>query len=121
MRVHERLEDPLVGVNLHNSAGEHVWGANNELDAERSASSRPARSSASRCASRTSSAPDRYWVTPAVATSERRPRLARPPHALRLGHGHRDGIRREGVVDLPFEIEVERSQPAGQPAHEVAP
>src|SRR4051794_38957631 len=31
VHVHARLEDPLVGMNLHNSAGEHVWGANNLL------------------------------------------------------------------------------------------
>ena len=65
-------------------------------------------------------APDRYWVSPAVATSsggvvwhDRRTRLASVMVTAT--------VPAQGVVDLPFEVEVERSQPTGQPTQEVAP
>ena len=54
-------------------------------------------------------APDRYWVTPAVAKSEggltwhdRRPRFVSVMVTATS--------RTEGLMDLPFEIAVERSQ-----------
>src|SRR4051794_11428225 len=116
--VHERLEDPLVGVNFQNSAGEHVWGANN-LKAERSGVFEPGEELTFALRFTNLLAPDRYWVTPAVAKSDgglewhdRRPRFASvmvtatdPP---------------EGLVDLPFEIDVGRARPAPEPAGEVA-
>jgi ABC-type polysaccharide/polyol phosphate transport system ATPase subunit len=118
VRVHERLEDPLVGVNLHNSAGEYVWGANN-LSGERSGVFEPGDELTFSLLFTNLLAPDRYWVTPAVAKStggpewhDRRPRFVsvmvtatQPP---------------EGLVDLPFEIAVERVSAPAQPAPEVA-
>ena len=118
VRVNGRLEDPLVGVNFQNSSGEHVWGANN-LKAEPSGVYEPGEELVFALRFTNLLAPDRYWVTPAVAKSDgglvwhdRRPRFAsimvtatNPP---------------EGLVDLPFEIDVERSQPAEEPAPEVA-
>jgi ABC-2 type transport system ATP-binding protein len=118
VRVNQRLEDPLVGVNFQNSAGEHVWGANN-LKAEPSGVYEPGDELVFALRFTNFLAPDRYWVTPAVAKSDgglvwhdRRPRFAsvmvtatNPP---------------EGLVDLPFEIDVARSQPAEEPAPEVA-
>ena len=116
VRVHARLEDPLVGVNFHNSAGEHVWGANN-LSLAGSGVFEPGEELTFSLRFTNLLAPDRYWITPAVAKStgglewhDRRPRFAsvmvtatRPP---------------EGLVDLPYEIEVARGAPA--PAPEVA-
>ena len=118
VRVNGRLEDPLVGVNFQNSSGEHVWGANN-LKAEPSGVYDPGDEFIFALRFTNLLAPDRYWVTPAVAKSDgglvwhdRRTRFAsvmvtatNPP---------------EGLVDLPFEIDVERSQPAEEPAPEVA-
>jgi ABC-2 type transport system ATP-binding protein len=118
VRVNQRLEDPLVGVNFQNSAGEHVWGANN-LKAEPSGVYEPGEELVFALRFTNLLAPDRYWVTPAVAKSDgglvwhdRRPRFAsvmvtatNPP---------------EGLVDLPFEIDVARSRPAAAPAPEVA-
>jgi ABC-2 type transport system ATP-binding protein len=118
VRVNQRLEDPLVGVNFQNSAGEHVWGANN-LKAEPSGVYEPGEELVFALRFTNLLAPDRYWVTPAVAKSDgglvwhdRRPRFAsvmvtatNPP---------------EGLVDLPFEIDVGRSRPAQEPAPEVA-
>jgi ABC-type polysaccharide/polyol phosphate transport system ATPase subunit len=119
VRVHERLEDPLVGVNIHNSAGEHVWGANNELDGGAGVFEA---GEELRFALRFTNllAPDRYWVTPAVATSigglvwhDRRTRFASVMVTATAPA--------QGVVDLPFALEVERSQPTGKPTQEVAP
>jgi ABC-type polysaccharide/polyol phosphate transport system ATPase subunit len=118
VRVNGRLEDPLVGVNFQNSSGEHVWGANN-LKAEPSGVYDPGDEFIFALRFTNLLAPDRYWVTPAVAKSDgglvwhdRRTRFAsvmvtatNPP---------------EGLVDLPFEIDVARSRPAEEPAPEVA-
>ena len=118
VRVNQRLEDPLVGVNFQNSSGEHVWGANN-LKAEPSGVYEAGDEFIFALRFTNFLAPDRYWVTPAVAKSDgglvwhdRRPRFAsvmvtatNPP---------------EGLVDLPFEIDVARARPTEDPAPEVA-
>jgi ABC-type polysaccharide/polyol phosphate transport system ATPase subunit len=118
VRVNKRLEDPLVGVNFQNSSGEHVWGANN-LKAEPSGVYEPGDEFTFALRFTNLLAPDRYWVTPAVAKSDgglvwhdRRPHFAsvmvtatNPP---------------EGLVDLPFEIDVARTRPAEERAPEVA-
>jgi ABC-type polysaccharide/polyol phosphate transport system ATPase subunit len=118
VRVNKRLEDPLVGVNFQNSSGEHVWGANN-LKAEPSGVYEPGDEFTFALRFTNFLAPDRYWVTPAVAKSDgglvwhdRRPHFAsvmvtatNPP---------------EGLVDLPFEIDVARTRPAEERAPEVA-
>jgi hypothetical protein len=118
VRVNERLEDPLVGVNFQNSAGEHVWGANN-LTLERSGVFEPGEEFAFALRFTNFLAPDRYWVTPAVAKSDggmewhdRRPRFA----SVMVTATHPP----EGLVDLPFEIDVARSRPTQEPAPEVA-
>jgi ABC-type polysaccharide/polyol phosphate transport system ATPase subunit len=119
VRIHERLEDPLVGVNLHNSAGEHVWGANNELG-ESAGVFEPGEELSFALRFTNLLAPDRYWASPAIASSsggvvwhDRRTRFASVMVTATAPA--------QGVVDLPFELEVERSQPSGQPRHEVAP
>jgi ABC-2 type transport system ATP-binding protein len=118
VRVHERLDDPLVGVNFHNSVGEHVWGANN-LSLERSGTFEPGEELTFSLRFTNLLAPDRYWVTPAVARStgglewhDRRPRFASVMVTATQ--------RPEGLVDLPFELEVARTRAAEQPAPEVA-
>jgi ABC-type polysaccharide/polyol phosphate transport system ATPase subunit len=118
VRVNQRLEDPLVGVNFHNSAGEHVWGANN-LKAEPSGVFEPGEELVFALRFTNLLAPDRYWVTPAVAKSagglvwhDRRPRFA----SVMVTATHPP----EGLVDLPFEIDVARTRPAQEPAPEVA-
>jgi hypothetical protein len=118
--VRERLEDPLVGVNFHSSVGEHVWGANN-LSLDRSGVFEPGEELTFSLRFTNFLAPDRYWVTPAVAKStgglewhDRRPRFA----SVMVTATHPP----EGLVDLPFEIAVERTSGAGadQPTPEVA-
>jgi ABC-2 type transport system ATP-binding protein len=113
VRVHERLEDPLVGINLHNSADEHVWGANN-LRLDGAGTFEPGEELTFAVRFTNLLAPDRYWVTPAVAKStgglawhDRRPRFV----SVMVTATHPP----EGLVDLPFEVDVQRS------TEEVAP
>ena len=85
--VNERLEDPLVGVNFQNSAGEHVWGANNlHGRARRASSSR--RGAHLRAALHEPPGSRPLLGHPGRGQERRRPRVARPPPALRLGDGH---------------------------------
>ena len=116
VRVNERLADPLVGVNFQNSAGEHVWGANN-LTAERSGVFERGDEFVFALRFTNLLAPDRYWVTPSVAKGDgglewhdRRPRFA----SVMVTATNRP----EGLVDLPFEIEVERARTVHEPAPE---
>jgi ABC-2 type transport system ATP-binding protein len=118
VHVHERVEDPLVGVNLHNSLGDHVWGANNlMLDGAGVFEAGEELIFAVRFTNLL--APDRYWATPAVAKGggglvwhDRRPRFASVVITATRAS--------EGLVDLPFEIDVEHAQPAALPQPEVA-
>jgi ABC-type polysaccharide/polyol phosphate transport system ATPase subunit len=118
VRVNQRLDDPLVGVNFQNSSGEHVWGANN-LNAEPSGVYERGDEFIFVLRFTNLLAPDRYWVTPAVAKSDgglvwhdRRPHFA----SVMVTATHPP----EGLVDLPFEIDVARTRPAEEPAPEVA-
>jgi ABC-type polysaccharide/polyol phosphate transport system ATPase subunit len=107
VRFHERLEDPLFGLNLHNSAGDPIWGANNvHLDA--SGTFDPGEELVFRVRFTNYLAPDRYWATPAVAAGtdagvhwhDRRMRLASVMVTTTQ--------KPEGLVDLPFQLEIER-------------
>ena len=108
VRVMDHLVDPLVGVNFQNSAGEHIWGANN-LGTQSSGTFQAGDELTFALHFTNLLAPDRYWVTPAVAKSEggltwhdRRPRFVSVMVTATS--------RPEGLMDLPFEIAVERSQ-----------
>ena len=110
VRVHDRLDDPLVGVNFHNSAGDYMWGANNVLlEPAGTFESGQELTFVLRFTNLFGS--DRYWVTPSVANSgggrewhDRQPRLA-----SMVVTGTRPT---EGLVDLPFELRVVRSETA---------
>ena len=102
VRFNERLEDPLVRRQLPEPAGASTcWGANN-LVAEPLRRLRGRRGGrASACASTNLLAPDRYWVTPAVARAtaawpgiDRRERFASV-------HGHRRPRRRRASSTCP--------------------
>src|SRR3954463_6400423 len=119
VRVHERLEDPLVGVNLHNAAGDHVWGANN-MRLHGAGTFEPGDELTFAVRFTNLLAPDRYWASPAVAKStgalqwhDRRTRFASVVVT--------STDPSEGLVDLPFEIEVERTRSADDRAPELAP
>ena len=111
VRFNERLEDPLFGVNLHNSDDVHVWGANNLYEGKAGVFE-AAEEIVFEVAFRNVLAPDRYFASPAVANAgagmawhDQRSRLA----ALMV-----TGTRQaHGLVDLPFEFNVARDA-AGQ-------
>jgi len=107
VRFNERVEDPLFGINLHNSAGEMLWAASNALR-EKSGAFEPGDELTFRIRFDNVLAPDRYFATPAVARGtgglawlDRRSRLA---SVMVTGTKTADG-----VVDLPFEMEIERA------------
>jgi ABC-type polysaccharide/polyol phosphate transport system ATPase subunit len=106
VRFADRLEDPLFGVNLHNSNDDHVWGANNLYDAKSGVFEAGAEVVFA-IAFRNVLAPDRYFATPAVANAagglswhDRRSRFASVMvTATRPA---------DGLVELPFEVAIER-------------
>ncbi len=113
VRAIERLEDPLVGLTLHNSVGDHVWGVNN-MRLPASGTFEPGEELVFSVRFMNYLAPDRYWATPAVARNsggiewhDQRPRLA----SIMVTATHAP----EGLVDLPFDLVVERA-PAGEAA-----
>jgi ABC-type polysaccharide/polyol phosphate transport system ATPase subunit len=107
VRFKERLEDPLFGVNLHNSNDDHVWGASN-LYAPPSGVFEADDEIVFEIAFRNVLAPDRYFATPAVANSagglawhDRRSRFA---SVMVTGSRPADGL-----LELPFELRIERA------------
>jgi ABC-type polysaccharide/polyol phosphate transport system ATPase subunit len=106
VRFKARLQDPVFGVNLHNSNDDHVWGANNLSD-QKSGRFEAGEEIVFDIAFRNVLAPDRYFATPAVANAagglswhDRRDRFATV-----MVTGTRPA---NGLVDLPFEIAVAR-------------
>ena len=112
VRFVERLENPLFGLDLYNSADTQVWAASNIIGPA-SGVFEAGDEIVFSVRFTNLLAPDRYWVTPAVARSgggvewhDRRQRLAsvvvtaaRPIH---------------GIVDLPFDMEIERRIPRSE-------
>jgi ABC-type polysaccharide/polyol phosphate transport system ATPase subunit len=105
VRFHERIEDPIFSVALTNSQGDGVLGASNR----RSPASGVFEAGSDivfRASFANVLAPDRYWVTAGVAPDvnglhwhDRRQRLA---SVIVTGRGA------EGLVDLPYEVAIER-------------
>ncbi|MDX6682053.1 MAG: type transport system ATP-binding protein, partial [Solirubrobacteraceae bacterium] len=119
VRFKERLEDPLFGVNLHNSTDDHVWGANN-LYAPPSGVFEAGDEVVFEIAFRNLLAPDRYFATPAVANSaggvawhDRRSRFA---SVMVTGSRPADGL-----LELPFELRIARTGAAPAPGQPLQP
>jgi ABC-type polysaccharide/polyol phosphate transport system ATPase subunit len=110
VRFTHRLEDPLFGVNFHNSNDDHVWGANN-LYEDKSGVFDAGAEIVFAIAFANVLAPDRYFATPAVANAagglswhDRRSRFASVMvTATRPA---------DGLLELPFEVTIERVAPA---------
>jgi ABC-2 type transport system ATP-binding protein len=108
VRFLDHLADPLVGINLYNSAGDPVWGANNVHHAP-SGSFIPGDEIVFRIRFTNYLAPDRYWASPAVAANgeagvqwhDRRLRFATVVVTSTQ--------KPEGVMDLPYELEIVRT------------
>jgi ABC-type polysaccharide/polyol phosphate transport system ATPase subunit len=117
VRFRDRIEDPLFGLNLHNSAGDSIWGANN-MHLGPSGTFDAGDELVFRVRFTAYLAPDRYWASPAVAAGmdagvhwhDRRLRFASVVVTTTQ--------EPEGLVDLPYELEIDRRvmDPAGDRA-----
>jgi ABC-type polysaccharide/polyol phosphate transport system ATPase subunit len=117
VRFRDRIEDPLLGLNLHNSAGDSIWGANN-VHLGPSGTFDAGDELVFRVRFTAYLAPDRYWASPAVAAGmdagvhwhDRRLRFASVMVTTTQ--------EPEGLVDLPYELEIDRRvmDPAGDRA-----
>jgi ABC-type polysaccharide/polyol phosphate transport system ATPase subunit len=110
VRFAERLRDPLFGVNLHNSNDDHVWGASNIYE-ERSGVFEAGAEVVFAISFANVLAPDRYFATPAVADAAGG--LAWHDRRSRFASVMVTATRpRDGLLELPFEVTVERVAPA---------
>jgi ABC-type polysaccharide/polyol phosphate transport system ATPase subunit len=107
----ERVEHPLVGVNLANGHRDHVLSASNHWTEPRLGTFEGGDELTFRIRFENRLAPDRYFATPAVAANasgqwiDRRERFASMVVT---------GLRRtDAPVDLPYEIAVERTAGEG--------
>jgi ABC-type polysaccharide/polyol phosphate transport system ATPase subunit len=117
VRFLDRIDDPLFGLNLHNSAGDSIWGANN-VHLGPSGTFDAGDELVFRVRFTAYLAPDRYWASPAVAAGmdagvhwhDRRLRFASVMVTTTQ--------EPEGLVDLPYELEIDRRviDPAGDRA-----
>jgi hypothetical protein len=106
VRFNDRLEDPLFGVNLHNTGDDHVWGASNLYDGG-SGVFEAGDEVVFEIAFRNVLAPDRYFATPAVANPAGG--LAWHDRRHRFASVMVTGTRpADGLLELPFEVRVER-------------
>jgi hypothetical protein len=113
------LQDPLFGVNLHNSNGDHVWGANN-LYEEKSGSFEAGEEIVFEFAFRNLLAPDRYFASPAVANAAGG--ISWHDHRIRFASVMVTGTRSaDGLVELPFEVAIERAAAGAAGEHPQQP
>jgi ABC-type polysaccharide/polyol phosphate transport system ATPase subunit len=106
VRFNDRLDDPLLGINVYNSLGDMVWAANNKYEAAAGVFD-AGEEIVFRIAFDNLLAPDRYAVTPAIARDangltwhDRRHRMLSA-----MVTGTRPG---DGLIALPFEFGVDR-------------
>jgi len=104
------VEDPLFGVNVHNSHRDHLMSASNLWSDPRCGTFKAGEEIVYRVCFENVLAPDRYHVTPAVARHggawiDRRERLLSV-----VVTGTRGA---EALLELPYEIAIERGTPAG--------
>jgi ABC-type polysaccharide/polyol phosphate transport system ATPase subunit len=112
VRFRDRLENPLFGVNFHNSSDVHVWGANNLFE-DKSGTFEPGQEIVFSIAFRNHFAPDRYFATPSVAAAAGG--LAWHDRRGRLVSVMVTGTRpADGLLELPFALTIE-PQDAEQP------
>jgi ABC-type polysaccharide/polyol phosphate transport system ATPase subunit len=108
VRFLDHLVDPLFGINLYDSAGDPIWGANN-VHLAPSGTYEPGDELVFRIRFTNFLAPDRYWASPAVAAGgeagwhwhDRRMRVA----SIVVTSTQRP----EGKVDLPYEFDLVRT------------
>ena len=105
VRFHERIENPLFGINIQNSRRDHVLSASNLWSKPHSGNFEPGEGATLRIHFENVLAPDRYHVTPAVARQggawvDRRERMI---SVVVTGAQHTDAM-----LALPYELVIER-------------
>jgi ABC-2 type transport system ATP-binding protein len=110
VRFKEDVEDPLFGVNVHNTHRDHLLSASNLWSDPRCGTFKAGEEIVYRVRFENVLAPDRYHVTPAVARHggawiDRRERLLSV--VVTGTHGA------DALLELPYEIAIERGAPTG--------
>jgi len=107
VRFKVRLENPLFGVNFLNSGDDLVWGANNLYEGK-SGIFEAGEEIVFDVRFRNILAPDRYYASPAVASSVGG--LSWHDHRIRFVSVMVAGVRpSDGLVELPFELTIARA------------
>jgi ABC-2 type transport system ATP-binding protein len=110
VRFNDDVEDPLFGLNIHNTHRDHLLSASNLWSEPRCGIFKGGEEIVYRVRFENVLAPDRYYVTPAVARHggawiDRRERFLSV--VVTGTHGA------EALLELPYEIAIERGAPAG--------
>ncbi len=108
VRFRAEVENPLFGINVQNGQRDHVLSASNLWTQPRCGQFHPGDVVTFRISFQNVLAPDRYYVTPAVARHggawiDRRERMI---SIVVTGRHNTDAL-----LDLPYEIEIERGTP----------
>jgi ABC-2 type transport system ATP-binding protein len=115
VRFNARLDDPLFGVNFHNSRDDLIWGANN-LYEEKSGRFEAGEEIVFDVRFRNLLAPDRYFASPAVASAVGG--VSWHDHRIRFASVMVAGVRpADGLVELPFELTIARGGAGGAVEH----
>jgi ABC-2 type transport system ATP-binding protein len=108
VRFHAEIEHPLFGINVQNGQRDHVLSASNMWTEPRSGVFYPGDEVIFRITFQNVLAPDRYYVTPAVARHggawvDRRERMI--SIVVTGTHGT------DALLELPYEVVIERNAP----------
>jgi hypothetical protein len=109
VRFNAGVENPLFGINVQNSQRDHVLSASNLWTQPRCGLFRPGDEVTFRVSFQNVLAPDRYYVTPAVARHggawiDRRERMI---SVIVTGTRNTDAL-----LELPYEVAIERGAPS---------
>jgi ABC-type polysaccharide/polyol phosphate transport system ATPase subunit len=117
VRFRDVVENPVFGINVHNSKHDHLLSASSRFSEPRSGTFHAGDEITFRIRFHNVLAPDRYHVTPAVARQggawlERREQMISVVVT---------GTRRsDGLIEIPYEVAIERGAPQGV-KHELVP
>jgi hypothetical protein len=109
VRFHEEIENPLFGINIQNARRDHLLSASNLWSEPRCGSFAKGDEVTFRISFENVLAPDRYYVTPAVARQgggwiDRRERMVTV-----VVSGTRPS---DALLELPYEVTIERGTQA---------
>jgi ABC-type polysaccharide/polyol phosphate transport system ATPase subunit len=117
VRFQEEVENPLFGINIQNGQRDHVLSASNLWSEPRAGLFRAGDEVTFRISFQNVFAPDRYYVTPAVARHsgawiDRRERMISV--VVTGTHGS------DALLELPYDVAIERGSPHGADAELVS-